>query len=34
MDKSEIHMLQRDQNSLGEWGIENKMKVNPVKVKQ
>jgi hypothetical protein len=31
MDSSNIDMIQRDLNSLGEWAVENEIKVNPVK---
>ena len=34
MNNSDIDMLQRDLNSLGEWVVENEMKVNTVKIKQ
>ena len=34
MNNSDIEMLQRDLNSLGEWTVENEMKVNTVKIKQ
>jgi len=33
MDSSDIDKLQTDLNRLGEWAVENKMKINPGKSK-
>jgi hypothetical protein len=33
MDRSDIDKLQRDLNRLGEWAVENDMKINPSKSK-
>ena len=34
MDSGDIDKLQTDLNRLGEWAVENEMKINPGKVKQ
>ena len=33
MDSSDINKLQMDLNRLGEWGVENEMRINPDKSK-
>jgi len=33
MDSNDIDMLQTDLNRLGEWAVENEMKINPDKSK-
>ena len=33
MDSRDIEKLQKDLNSLGEWAVENEMKINPDKSK-
>ena len=33
MDSNDIDMLQTDLNRLGEWAVENEMKINPDKNK-
>ena len=34
IDSSDIDKLQTDLNRLGEWAVENEMKINPGKIKQ
>ena len=33
MDRSDIDKLQTDINRLGEWAVENEIKINPGKIK-